>query len=158
MGLDTNEKQELHIHHLFVKHNVENFTFDNLPKEIRDHLGTGLFAIIMAMQRDGFVTDLGYQRKFEYSQTGRNRYELLRQKKRSEAISDWIIKITLVAAIVSAVYGVLTYYATVEASNQPILKPAPTTEQPKKEQKTPPQYDTTRTPFVDSSTKKNGKN
>jgi hypothetical protein len=154
MGLDTNEKQELHIHALFIKHKVDSFTYETLPKEIRNHLGTGLFTIIQAMKRDGFITDLGYNQKFEYNQTGRNRYNLLREKKRSESISDWIIRVTLVAAIVSAVYGILTYYATVSANNQPALKPTTTIGPPKKELSKPLAPDTTMVRILDSSTKR----
>lgn len=158
MGLDTNEKQELHIHMLFIKHKVDVFTFNTLPQEIKDHLGTGLFAIIQAMKRDGFVTDIEFNRKFEYNQTGRNRYNLLREKKRNDTISDWILIATLVAAVISAVYGVLTYYATVEASNPLTPKQAPTTQPPKKVQSPPLRTDTTKVPIQDSSTKPTGSN
>jgi hypothetical protein len=154
MGLDTNEKQELNIHALFIKHKVHVFTLDNLPQEIKDHLGTGLFAIVRTMQEDGFVTNLGFNQKFEYNQTGRNRYELLRQKKRSDAITDWVLIATLVAAVVSAVYGILTYYATVSASNPPLPKPTTTTAPPKKDQSHPSIADTTRVRSQSDSSKK----
>ena len=154
MGLDTNERQELHIHELFVKHKVHDFTFQTLPQEILSHLGTGTFAIIKAMQQDGFITDLSFGQKFEYNQTGLNRYNLLRQKQRSETINNWIIIATLVAAIVSAVYGILTYYATVSANNPPSQKQVITTEPPKRQQSKLLTTDTTKVQTPDSSKKK----
>lgn len=124
--MTTNEKQELNVLNIFIEHKISKFSSMKFPKEITEVLGSGADAIVKNMIRDGMITDL-YTAEYEFNETGRKRYYLLRSQKRGEKfIFLFPIAISLIALAV-AIYSVWL-------QKQSLPKPTPTLQQPTTEQ------------------------
>jgi hypothetical protein len=137
MPLTQNELQEYGIHRLFSKYKVKTFTIESLPTAIKTHLGTGIFAILEAWQRDGFLIKLPYQEVYEYTQVGINRYRNLKTTYRHQQFEVFAFWLLVVCGIISA-GGVLsnlkscTIFAKSSQSTQaplPMLTPPLQTKQ-----------------------------
>ena len=103
--MTTNEKQELNVLSIFIDHKIDRFSSMKFPKEITDALGGGSEAIIKNLIRDGMINDT-HNFEYEFNETGRKRYDLLKSQKRGENINFWLPIIISLVALAVAVYSV----------------------------------------------------
>ena len=97
------------------------------PKEITDALGGGSEAIIKNLIRDGMINDT-HNFEYEFNETGRKRYHLLRSQKKSENF------IFLFPIVISLIALAVAFYS-VWLQKQSLPQPTPTLQQPTIEQK-----------------------
>ena len=111
MTLD--EEQEFQILKILIDKNVDKFSFQSLPPEIKNIIGGGEWEIIRQMASKGLFADL-HQAFPEYQVTNatKTRYFALKNKKCKDLVKTIAFWLTLAAALISAGYAVATYYAT----------------------------------------------
>jgi hypothetical protein len=108
--MTINEEQELRILKIFNDNKIERFSKFELPAALTNALGSGADTIVRNLMRDGMITDWAVfpTTDYEFNQTGKNRYKLLRKKKRNESIANvafWIIFVCTIIAAADVIYN-----------------------------------------------------
>ncbi len=133
--MTVDQEQELLILYIFISNGKDKYSSKELIDIMHPQLGDAMWTVVHELQNKGLIIYHPHRRNnetdsYEISVPGKLRYKALKKEGRKKVIKAIVGWLTFAAAIVSAVYGMLTYHGCGESKSQQELKLNKEQEQP----------------------------